>query len=336
MAAHRPAPPGAPQALLRDVSRSFYLSIRLLPAPLRHPVGVAYLLARATDTVADSPAATPAQRRQWLAGLAQAIEAGRLPGALGQALAGLASVHPHAGEARLLARLGDCFDALRAAPAADRADVQSVLRHIVRGQALDVDRFAARGEASALPDADALEEYAYLVAGSVGEFWTDVCGRHLRDFARLPLPRMRELGRSFGTGLQLVNILRDAGEDLAAGRCYLPGDELAALAVDPAAAQARPQLLLPVWDRWRDIARSRIADGMAYADAVNSRRVRAAVALPALLGAGTLDRLQSAGGQALVQRVKVPRAEVRRLLARLALTLAGRWALRAGWDNRAP
>src|ERR1700680_4921603 len=40
--------------VLRSVSRSFYLSIRILPWRLREPVALAYLLARATDTVADT------------------------------------------------------------------------------------------------------------------------------------------------------------------------------------------------------------------------------------------------------------------------------------------
>src|SRR2546428_6285890 len=42
------------RTLLRLVSRSFYLSIRFLPAQLREPVALAYLLARATDSVADT------------------------------------------------------------------------------------------------------------------------------------------------------------------------------------------------------------------------------------------------------------------------------------------
>src|SRR3954447_22498343 len=41
--------------LLRSVSRSFYLSLRFLPKPLRDPLSLAYLLARATDTIADTP-----------------------------------------------------------------------------------------------------------------------------------------------------------------------------------------------------------------------------------------------------------------------------------------
>src|SRR5438128_10475148 len=40
--------------LLRQVSRSFYLSLAILPRPLREPIGLAYLLARAADPVADT------------------------------------------------------------------------------------------------------------------------------------------------------------------------------------------------------------------------------------------------------------------------------------------
>ena len=41
-------------ALLRDVSRSFYLTLRVLPAAIRPQIGLAYLLARTTDTIADT------------------------------------------------------------------------------------------------------------------------------------------------------------------------------------------------------------------------------------------------------------------------------------------
>ena len=40
--------------LLRQVSRSFYLSLAILPSTLREPIGLAYLLARAADTIADT------------------------------------------------------------------------------------------------------------------------------------------------------------------------------------------------------------------------------------------------------------------------------------------
>src|SRR5881296_3781968 len=48
--------------LLRDVSRSFYLTLRVLPSKIRPQVGLAYLLARATDTIADTEL-VPLERR---------------------------------------------------------------------------------------------------------------------------------------------------------------------------------------------------------------------------------------------------------------------------------
>src|SRR5207248_3030748 len=41
-------------SILASASRSFYLSIRLLPKKLRDPVSLGYLLARASDTIADT------------------------------------------------------------------------------------------------------------------------------------------------------------------------------------------------------------------------------------------------------------------------------------------
>ena len=52
--------------LLHGVSRSFGLSIRLLPQALREPVGLAYLLARATDTVADTAHVAREERHRLL------------------------------------------------------------------------------------------------------------------------------------------------------------------------------------------------------------------------------------------------------------------------------
>lgn len=222
------APLAEIEPLLRGVARSFYLSIRLLPRPLRRPIGVAYLLARAADTVADTPGRPIEERQRQLAWLAAAFE--RVPqGVPGEQIgASLGSGWHDPAEHRLMAALPDCLGWLEALETADRQDVRTVLRHITQGQSLDLARFADASAPRALANANDLHEYTYLVAGSVGEFWTDLCVRHLPDFATLPPASMRALGREYGMGLQLVNILRDCGSDLAVGRCYLPQNELAA------------------------------------------------------------------------------------------------------------
>ena len=40
--------------ILRSVSRSFYLTLRVLPQGVREPVGLGYLLARIADTITDT------------------------------------------------------------------------------------------------------------------------------------------------------------------------------------------------------------------------------------------------------------------------------------------
>lgn len=327
-------------ALLRGVSRSFYISIRLLPAALRWPIGVAYLLARAADTLADTAELPADERQTHLATWSGAIDGRVAPLAVAQLSTAFMPLQHDPEERRLIAALPQCLAWLDELGPADRDDVCTVLRHITRGQALDIERFPP-GEPRALESAAQLHEYTYLVAGCVGEFWTDLCFRHLTDFARLPHQRMRELGRGFGMALQLVNILRDAGEDLAAGRCYFPADELAAAGLKPEDIPGDPERFEAVWRRWHAQAQQGLDLGMQYADAVNSRRVRAASAMPALLAARTLALMRSAGPRRLQQKVKMPRHEVRAVMARLAFTFASRAPLQSSfarlrWDNPPP
>jgi farnesyl-diphosphate farnesyltransferase len=326
--------------LLKGNSRSFYLSIRLLPAPLRRPIGVAYLLARAADTLADTARAPVELRSKNLAHWAAAV-AGRLPGPQRELRAiaeSFAPLQTDPRERELVLALPHCLAALTSLAPADRADVRAVLAHITRGQMLDLQRFCDPAATNALETAEQLDEYTWLVAGCVGEFWTDLCARHLAGFATLPAAQMRELGRHYGQALQLVNILRDQDADMQAGRNYLPAHEIA------------QRGLAAVRRDWLAKARAGLAQGMNYADAVNSRRVRAACALPALIGIRTLARMQDAhlppksfaneATQSTAQGLmpfaaKVPRAAVRSLLARIAFSLAGRGTLRELWREAA-
>ena len=50
----------------------------------------------------------------------------------------------------------------------------------------------------ALSTENELDEYTYLVAGCVGEFWTDLCFRHLPKFAERSTEEMRTLGCAYG------------------------------------------------------------------------------------------------------------------------------------------
>jgi farnesyl-diphosphate farnesyltransferase len=305
--------------VLRSVSRSFYLSLRLLPKPLRDPLSLAYLLARATDTLADTAEAPAPLRVEALRNLAAAIQGDVPVEAMVPLRESFASLQTNAAERTLISRLPALLEWLGEMPNADRDEIRAVLAKINRGQTLDLERFGEGHEMRALSNAGELDEYTYLVAGCVGEFWTRLCFAHVKGFSDRPEEEMRELGIRYGTGLQLINILRDAGDDLRQGRSYLPADELYSLGTTPEEVLRDPTRVEPLLAKWRETAARGIEAGIEYAAAIRNRRVHFATALPAMIGARTLALLREAGPEALRRKIKVPRAEVRKMIVWAAL-----------------
>jgi len=125
--------------LLRDVSRSFYLTLRVLPGKVRAPIGLAYLLARTTDTIADTELVAPEQRLAALRALRERIQ-GRSEARLD--FGALARQQGARAEALLLERCEASLALLRSLPAADAQLVLEVLDTITSGQELDLQRFA--------------------------------------------------------------------------------------------------------------------------------------------------------------------------------------------------
>jgi farnesyl-diphosphate farnesyltransferase len=309
--------------LLASVSRSFYLSLRVLPRKVRAPLSLGYLLARAADTVADVPDRPAAERLAILSALHGAVMGAGHTAVCDDARA-FADEVPHEGEKVLLQRLDECFAALQSCPEVERNLTQTVLTRIIRGQSLDLQRFPeVSGDQSVilprLATAGDLDEYTWLVAGCVGEFWTEVCLFHLPKCSSLSREDMIRLGTEFGKGLQLVNILRDQPRDMAQGRCYLPADELHALGLKELswpAADWKPWH--EVRGRWLDTARSCLASGRAYAAALTVKRLRFAALLPLLIGESTLDLLSSQPADRAPEPAKVTRRQVKRLMLRAA------------------
>jgi farnesyl-diphosphate farnesyltransferase len=311
-------------AILRSVSRSFYLSIRFLPRQLREPIALAYLLARTTDTVADTTRVPGTVRMEALKMFSDGILGKASRKMVVNQVASFVPLQENAAERTLLDSLSDCLEWLEQIERADRDDIRAVLEKITHGQMLDLHRFNDTTKVRALETAADLDEYTYLVAGCVGEFWTRLCFRHLRNFASLIQDEMLALGRRYGMGLQLINVLRDAGPDLRAGRCYFPNDELVAIGLSAAQILSESDRLQPIYKRWMDKAQDGLACGMQYSRAIRNRRVRAATVLPALIGARTLALLRQAGASALHQTIKVPRREVRAMILSLVVHLASR------------
>ena len=327
---------------MKGVSRSFYLTLRVLPGKVRNPISLAYLLARATDTIADTHLVAVRQRQKALSKMREAIFAaaeGRTapPPDFGELAAAQAAPAGRGSPAEraLLAGIDEALAALRGLSEQDRLRIRDALDTITRGQEMDLLRFAhsSSDQIVALNSDQELDEYIYCVAGCVGEFWTKICRAHLFPAAELDDAFLLRSGVRLGKGLQLVNILRDLPNDLRQGRCYLPAPSLEACGL-------RPQDLLsplamerfrPLYEGYLKQTEEHLAAGWEYTKTLprGQVRVRLACAWPILIGAKTLARLRA--GNVLDQRtrIKISRSEIRLLVLDSIL----RYPFPAAWNR---
>ncbi len=309
-------------ALLRDVSRSFYLTLRVLPRPVRPQIGLAYLLARATDTIADTELLPLADRLQALQAIRERIAGTRLiPVNFGS----FAERQSSPGERMLLERVEEALGVFSRFTYSDQQRIREVLSTIISGQELDLKRFHGATEQgiAALHTEAELDDYTYRVAGCVGEFWTRITRAHLFPVAPLDDAKFLHDGVRFGKGLQLVNILRDLPRDLRQGRCYLPEERLRAIGLSPA------DLLVPanepefraLYHSYLDKAAGHLASGWEYTNSLPRRfiRVRLACAWPVLIGIKTVEKLRAVNILDPRITVKASRSEVRGIIARSVL-----------------
>lgn len=308
--------------LLKRVSRSFYLTLRAVPADLRRPIGLAYLLARAADTIADTALIGRADRLKHLELFREALkesEAGRL-GAISEALAGPQQV---AAERELLIRLEQAFALFRSLSPSDQSLVRGVVLTLTDGMVMDLETFPGEDEGRlvALQTRADLDRYTYYVAGCAGEFWTDIHIAHRPSLAGWDREAMRRRGVRFGKGLQMTNILRDLPKDLRIGRCYLPEQELQALGLQPADL-LDPTAVVKVTPLLRSLLALTLEhyqEGWAYTLAIPKReiRMRLACVWPLFIGLKTLALLARSPNlldPSVV--IKVPRGDVYRMMAR--------------------
>jgi farnesyl-diphosphate farnesyltransferase len=316
--------------LLKATSRSFYLTLRVLPGAIRPQIGLAYLLARTTDTIADTEILPVEQRLAALQKLRERI--------LGQNSAplnfgALVQNQSSPAETLLLEKIENSLAELQKFSAEDQKLIRDVLTTITSGQELDLRRFGNLGSTEsrptgkkiiALETATELDDYTYRVAGCVGEFWTKICRAHLFPNAKLDEKQFIADGIRFGKGLQLINILRDLPNDLKSGRCYLPLEKLdeAKLFPEVLFSPVNEEKLLKLFHEYLDKAESHLRAGWRYTNTIpfSQFRVRLACAWPILIGAETIKKLRAANIFELQSRVKISRGEVRKIIFRSLLT----------------
>jgi farnesyl-diphosphate farnesyltransferase len=325
--------------LLASVSRSFYLTLKALPLELREPISLAYLLARTADTLADTAQVSAADRLQCLEHFSQLLH--EPDAAQEAALAGILHsrfmpLQEDAAEQRLMEKFSSGLAWLRSTQGAAHAAILKVLGTIISGQRLDIQRFPDSAQLRSLQHRGELEDYTYLVAGCVGEFWTELCLSELSGAftAERQGDELILQGIRFGKGLQLINILRDLGKDARMGRCYLPEEDWKQLGLTAEQIQHHPTLLRPLWQQQLVEAEQCMIHAEQYVQQICHKTLRYATALPWLLGVRTLKQLKQASDAELLAGVKISRTDVAAVLAQTAWnnSPAGLAKLAAKWS----
>jgi len=265
-------------------ARSFHFAARFLPIPKRRAVFALYDYCRHADNLVDLPGGrTAPEVRAELAALAAMVRA------------------LHAGAPAADERWLALADTLH------RYDVPlRPMLELLDGVAMDL-------EHDGFPDYPALHRYCRLVAGGVGLMLGPVLGA--------VTPGFPEPGIGLGVAMQLTNVLRDVGEDLEAGRVYLPADELARFGIDRAALEARrPSPGFVALMRFQ-IHRARAL--FAAADEVVTLFPRDGSRLTVRLlqrtYAGILDAIERQGHDVFRSRARVSGARKLAILARAAV-----------------
>jgi farnesyl-diphosphate farnesyltransferase len=280
--------------LLKRVSRSFYLTLRVLPTGMRDPIGLAYLLARAADTIADTSLIPPGRRLELLLSLRSQVNSTSDEGALTRMAVEVAGQQRQSDEKILLESLGTALTVLSQLRESDREAVRDIVTTLTKGMEFDLRTFPDEysGRIVALQELDELDQYTYMVAGCVGEFWTKMTYAHMPETFQGGPETMLDRGIRFGKALQMTNVLRDCGKDLRIGRCYLPATMLDRFGLSPqdlllpnASLRARP-LMFGLVQKTLDHFREAVEYTLAIP--AFSVRLRLACLWPVLIGLETL------------------------------------------------
>ena len=310
-------------AQLKASARSFYLTLRFLPSSVRHPIGLAYLLARIADTLADHMAWKPHKRLSYMhAYRAYILGEGNTFQLESQDIDQLSNQ-----DQQIVANIQMAHTLLQQIDPADAGKVKKVVSTLTSGMVEDLEYFSDDKGVTALKTEDDLDRYTYLVAGCVGEFWTDICIQHLPTLTHWNREIQVKRGINFGKALQLTNILRDIPSDHQIQRCYIPEELLRRASSNPekivsSLSDEEIAILLHILKTCVD----HYQDAIDYTMAIPSSqyRLRLACTLPILIGLKTISQLHAnIQTNRKVEATKISRNEVYRIL--LSSILSARW-----------
>ena len=299
--------------VLPAVSRTFALSIRVLPGALGRAVLTAYLLCRIADTLEDEPVMAAGDKAVLLDALLHCFDDAAAAEAFPALVATLEGEPAHV---RLTRHADLVFVLYRSLAAGTREHVRRWVGEMIGGMRKFVLLYPRGIRIQSLEE---YREYCYYVAGTVGYLLTDLWHEHAPSIGDRQYRVLREQCRAFAEALQTVNILKDVATDAEQeNSIYVPEDLLRAhgsshatiLAPDRLAG-TRAALATLVQLAWKDLDGAR-----AYLLLIPRRAVsiRLFCVLPLLFAYATLrDLTRTPHALARREVVKISRREVKSL-----------------------
>src|SRR5574341_1349743 len=189
------------QNILKKVSRSFYLSLNVLPNSVRKQVSLAYLFCRVADTIADTQLFPRCERLQTLRVFRRQFLLSRPSfDDLAQLQTTILPQRARKEDHQLFRHLSDCFHVFEKFSEIDRQLICDLVLTLTHGMEMDLTYFPGEdpSTAQALPDVATLDLYTYYVAGVVGEFWTKINKAYIQTCQPQKLQALCTLGVHFG------------------------------------------------------------------------------------------------------------------------------------------
>lgn len=299
--------------ILPPVSRTFALSIRVLPGTLGRAVHTAYLLCRIADTIEDAPRMSAAEKAALLDELLGCFDDPAAAEAFPARLDALAGDETHV---RLARNAHLVFLLYRELPETTLAHVRRWVSEMIVGMRKFVLLYPNGIRIQSLEE---YKEYCYYVAGTVGYLVTDLWHEHVPSIGVRLHGVLREKSRAYAEALQTVNILKDVARDAEnENSIYIPeellrehGSSHATILAPERVRQTRAALAAMVQLAWKDLDGAR-----SYLLLIPRRAIsiRLSCVLPLLFACATLRDLTRTS-LSLVPRevVKISRAEVKSL-----------------------
>ena len=203
------------RSILESVSRTFALTIPLLPNGLEKVVGNTYLLCRIVDTIEDATCVDPTTKQELSTLFIKTVLDHSLSEQfVRECLIALIN-HPNHNEKDLIENIPRVLRVLQSCDEKQRHAVAKCVQIMSEGMSY----FHIRQNQIGLEDLQEFEKYCYVVAGVVGEMLTTLFALHSPAKA---ISGKESLAIAFGQALQMTNILKDSPEDQLRGVSWKP------------------------------------------------------------------------------------------------------------------